>query len=236
MSPRSGKLYLVNGFEDFEEIAGRLDGFSVSEKYEDGSFNCTLIKDIQNLSVGEDSIRGYFCYDFVMQNKHRGKVVYTPVTKECPFYFGKHGNNIWLLVLVSKQIANRVAVELGGICNIDVREGDIYSREMNHYVRNNDNVKVAFFEQLDIPGINSSSIYGVEFVQTQLFGDLKEHGIPKWIVTESALRGFTVGLGGDVGVTIYNNVEEKEFVEFVEEDVLPLVYREVRAPEQTTIT
>jgi len=235
MPPRSGKLYLIQGSEDLEEIYDKLDGFSVTEKYEDGGFTFDLITDIQKVSAGENHVSGIYCYDYVTRNYHRSKIMHTPITQECPFRFGTHGNSLWLLVMVSKDIANRVAIGLGGICNLDVREGSIYSREMNHFIKLNDKTKVVFFDEMDIPGVDKSSLYGNELVQTELFSSFAKRGTPKWVVTEAELKGYTVGVGGDVGVTIYNNVETKDYVEFVEDEILPLVFREVKPSNQQTL-
>ena len=227
MAPSSGKVYIVNTSEDLKDLKGRLDGYSETEKYDDGDYSIDLVKDVQNLSIGERFIDGFYCYDYVMRNYYRGKVVHTPVTRECPFRFFKEDDELWLLVRISKDIANRVAVDLAMICNLDVREAQIYSREMNHYLKINNNTKVVLFDQLDIPGVDKSTLYGIDLVQTDLFRNLVESGSPKWVITESSLKGYTVGIGGDAGVTIYNNVNELDYISFIEAEILPLIMKKV---------
>jgi len=158
-----------------------------------------------------------------MTTTHRNGVSCTLITQDCPFRILWGIGVAWILVLVKKVKANRVAVKLGEILNADVREADIFSEDMNRYIQRNDKTKVVLFDNMDFPGVDKSTLYGQELVQTTLFKELADHGLPKWIVTESEAHGYTVGIGGDVGVTIYNNVEVLDYINFVKDEILPLV-------------
>jgi len=236
--PKGGKVFLISTSEELEDLKSKLDGWSATEKYEDGDFAITLLEDVSDLSIasiGCLQLFGTYSYDYVMRNIHRGKVVHTPITQTCPFNFGKTDGKLWLVVLAKKNIANRAAVKLGEICNIDVRTASIYSREMNHYLKLNDKTKVALFSDMDVPGVNGSTLYGEELVQTSLFKEFVGHGTPKWVVTESELKGYTVGISGDGSVIIFNNVNDVDYVGFVEDEILPLVLRKVKDSTQQTL-
>ena len=233
--PKGGKLFLISGTEDLEVLRNKLEGWSVTERYMDGDFTIDLLEDVSDLeiaTIGSLQLMGVYSYDYVMRNNHRGRIVHTPITQDCPFHLGISDGKLWLLVLAKKDIANRTAVKVGEICNLDVREASIYSREMNHYLKINDKTKVVLFTDMDIPGVDKSALYGKELVQTSLFKKFVGSGIPKWVVTEDNLKGYTVGIGGDSSVVIFNTVENVDYVGYVEDEILPLVFRTVKLPEQ----
>ena len=236
--PKGGKVFLISTTEELEDLKNKLEGWSATDKYVDGDFTIDLLEDVSDLSiasVGSLQLFGVYSYDYVMRNTHRGRVVHTPITQTCPFNFGKVDGKLWLLVLAKKNIADRAAVKLGEICNIDVRTASIYSREMNHYLKLNDKTKVVLFSDLDIPGVKGSTLYGDELVQTSLFRELVGRGIPKWVVTESDIKGYTVGISGDGSVIIFNTVTNTDYVGFIEDEILPLIFRKVKASEQQTL-
>lgn len=236
--PQGGKLFLISSSEELEDLKSKLDGWSATERYTDGDFAIDLLEDVSELeiaSVVSLQLLGVYSYDYVMRNTHRGKIVYTPITQDCPFHLGITDGKLWLLVLAKKDIANRVAVKIGEICNIDVRTSSIYSREMNHYLKINDKTKVVLFSDMDIPGVEKTALYGSELVQTSLFKEFVGSGIPKWVVTEDSLKGYTVGLGGDGSVVIFNTVGNIDYVSYVEDEILPLVFRTVKLPEQQVL-
>jgi len=227
MPPRSGKVFVVKGGGSLEDIHGRLDGWEVSESYARGDFKAVLIHNVEDLEAGDHYVNGVYVYDYVLVNTHRGTVVNTPVTRGVPFRFFEKDGDLWLVVIVSKAIANVIAVALAGICAVDVREASIFASEMNSFLKVNDNAKVVLFDNLDIPGVDKNTLYGSELVQTNLFKEFSGRGSPKWVVTEEKVSGYTIGLGGDVGVTVYNNVELNEYLKLVEQDIIPLVRRGV---------
>lgn len=226
MPPKSGKLFKARSVGSPEEVYSKLDGYMTSDKFETELTNINLVTNIEDLQIHQDGVDGVFRYDYVATLINRNGVTEVPVTQDCPFriLWDEHDKALaWILVLVKKSNANRVAVSLGSILNADVREADIYSADMNAYITRNFKTKIVLFDNMDLPGVNKNTIYGEELVQTTLFNEMSEHGTPKWIVTESELHGYTVGLGGDVGVTIYNNVENLEYINFVVKEILPLV-------------
>lgn len=231
--PSSGKLFLVPSGYPLEEFERKLKGYRVVEERK--GLEEELISDITNLSRGEDRLLGLFSYDYVLQLIHRGKILTVPVTQDAPFVFGDD----WLLVLAPKIIANRVANELSKIIfgeMGEIREAPVQSRELDQYMKLNDGIKVAFFEDLDIPNINKSTLYGEELFQTDLFGRFRTSGRPRWIITKSKAKGLTVGIANDGAATIFNEIDQNNFIEFIEDDILPLVLRKVtELPNKQTI-
>ena len=230
--PSSGKLFLVPSGYPLEEFERKLKGYRVVEKFED----LDLIKDITKLSRSEDQLSGLYSYDYVVQLTHRGKVLMVPVTQDALFVFG---DKDWLLVLAPKVIANNVANKLSEIIfgeMGEIREAPIQGREFDHYIKLNDGIKVAFFEDLDIPNINKSTLYGEELLQTDLFGKFRTSGRPRWIITKSKQKGLTVGIANDGAATVFNNIDSLKFIDFVEDEMLPLVLRTVTELPTTQTT
>ena len=216
-----------------EEFERKLNGFREVEEFEDEE----LIKDVTKLSIGENRLSGLYSYDYVVQLVHRGKVLTVPVTQDAPFVFGDED---WLLVLAPKAIANITANKLSEIIfgeMGEIREAPIQSQEFDHYMKLNDGIKVAFFEDLDIPSINKSTLYGEDLYQTDLFGRFRTSGRPRWVITKSKAKGITVGIANDGAATVFNEIDSMDFIDFVEDELLPLVLRTVTElpAKQTTL-
>lgn len=215
---KSGKIFMIPSIP-LEEAKDKLERWEKTVEYEDAGFKVNLIEDISKLSLSTDQLQGIYSYDHVLQNIYRGRLVHTPVTQSSKFVIGDK----WLIVMASKMIANRIAVNLAEILNLDVREATIWSNKIDGYLKANDQAKVVFFDNLDIPGVNKNTLYGEQLVQTNLFGDFKDHGDFRYVITKSTLKGWTVGIVNDGAIVLFNNVEDDEYVDFIEEEIMDLV-------------
>ena len=226
--PKSGKIFTLPQHLTLDEIHGSLDGFKITEPYESTEgpgFHIELIKDVTKLRAAPGGLEGIYAYDTVLQHKHRGRILHTPVTTETKFQISDTPQ-MWLLCLAPKHTANKVAIDLATIlygADPEIRETSIWSRRIEEYLSENDQAKVVLFDNLDIPGIDKDTLYGEELVQTDLFGRFKQSGTFRYIITKSRLTGYTVGIVSDGAVILFNTVEDDEYVSFVEDEIMPMV-------------
>lgn len=223
--PSSGKVFIVPDEKSLDEIELAVENFKEVERDEDLALD--LIKDIAHLRRVELELDGVYSYDYLVSRYYRGNFLVSPATQECPFTFLKDGEKMWLIVYCSKGIADKVANKLSEIIYGAVGEiklAKIRSREIDDYLKENYETRVIFIEDMDIPSINKSTIYGKEFIQTSLFNQLRNSGSPRYVITKSKARGYTVGIVNDGAIVIFNQVDQREFQSFLEAEILPIIH------------
>lgn len=197
--------------------------------YEDEDFK--LISDIVNLQLEENELSGLYRYDSIVLLHHRSGMRTIPITTSAPFLFTKHEEETLLIITAKKNVANRVANELskllhGRIGAIAVSMID--PQEIEAFYRNSEATKVLLLEGLTIPNLEKLTLYGADVVQTTLHGDYINEGQPWYVVAKHLEKGYTIGLVRDGSVTIFNSVMLNEFIEFMKEDIFPLLLKRHR--------
>ena len=161
----------------------------------------------------------------MVHNYHRGKVLPSPATKEVLFAFMTLEDRIYLTVVHKKAIANRVANRLSeivfGEMGVIVETRILPETLKEFHLENSESTKVIFFENMDIPNINKLSLYGPDIVGTSLFKEYDSMGDPWYVLTKSKRYGHTVGLVRDGSVTLFNNVDQGQYLQYIKEDILP---------------
>jgi len=223
--PASGKIFIVPDEKNLDEIELSIENFKEVTRDEDLALD--LINDISHLQRTEFEVRGNYNYDYTVSHYYRGSFNISPVTQVCPFTFLQDEEKIWLIVYCSKGIADRVANKLSEIIYDKVGEiklARIRSKEIDGYLKENYETRVFFIEDMDVPSINKSTLYGKDFIQTALFSELRGSGTPRYVVTKSKARGYTVGIVNDGAIVLFNQVDTIEFQSFLEAEILPIIH------------
>ena len=224
--PTAGKVFVSTDYLPLAEISVSLEGFRVEETYEEGEAEFNLITEVANLSLEEDTLTGLYSYDYMVHHYHRGLITAAPATKEVLFAFNDLDGRIYLTVVEKKEIANRVANRLSEIAFSEmgvIVEARILPETLKEFhLANPESTRVIFFENMDIPNVNKLSIYGPDLTGTSLFDEYTARGDPWYILTRSKRHGHTVGIVRDGSVTIFNTVDQGQYLQYVKDEVLPM--------------
>jgi len=224
--PTAGKVFVSTEFMTLADISATLEGYRVEEEYKEDDFELDLITEVANISIVDETLTGLYSYDYVTHHYHRGKISPSPVTKEVLFSFTTHDGRDYLTVVDKKALANNVANrlsdlifgELGVIVEARILPGTL----KKFHLENPESTKVIFFENMDIPNLNKISLYGPDVVDTNLFKEYTARGDPWYILTKSKKHGHTVGLVRDGSVTIFNTVDQGQYLNYIKDEIIPM--------------
>ena len=223
----AGKIFRLSEPLALDEIASRLENYHFEEDYEEGDYKFTLLTEVVGLLPKKNTLSGVYSHDFVIHVFYRGKVAPLPRTVEALFSFSQVEDTTFLTVVEKKRVANFIANKLseilfekvGGI--VEARIPPETLREF--HLKNPEDTKITFFDNVDIPNVNKLSLYGPDLINTSLFEDYTKHGDLWYVVARSRETGYVVGVTRDASVTIFNLADKSKYVEYVNKEIYPLV-------------
>ncbi len=224
----AGKIFQVDDDIDLHTIAGKLKGFKSEEKLE--GEDISLITEIKDLHLTEDSLFGTFIQDQLMDVYHHGERVHVPSTSEAPFFFVEQEvqkGRIVLAIMDKKARANNIANQLSKI--LFITTGKIVevridpSRFVRFHEDNFEDTKVIFFDDVDIPNVKKLSLYGSALGDTSLYVDHLKHGKIWYVVLKSKRYGIVVGVTRNGVVTIFSKATKDDFINYVRDEIIGLI-------------
>ncbi|MCJ7423008.1 hypothetical protein MUP01_01900 [Candidatus Bathyarchaeota archaeon] len=223
----AGKIFRLSESLSIAEIASRLEGHRIEEEYEEGDSKFTLLTEIVGLSPKQNMLRGVYSHDYVTHVFHRGKVAPLPRTVEAVFSFAQHNGMTFLTVVEKKRMANLIANKLsevlfdkiGGVLEARIAPETLKS----FHLKNPEETKIAFFDNVDIPNINKLSLYGPDLINTSLFEDYGKHGDLWYVVAKSRGYGYVVGITREASVTVFNLADKEKYLEYVTKELYSLI-------------
>jgi hypothetical protein len=90
-------------------------------------------------------------------------------------------------------------------------------------LRNPEDTKITFFDNVDIPNVDKLSLYGPDLVGTTLSEEYSQHGDVWYIVSRAREYGYVVGITRDASVTIFNLADKEKYLEYIAKEIYPLV-------------
>ncbi|MGA9387412.1 MAG: hypothetical protein WBV70_01135 [Candidatus Bathyarchaeia archaeon] len=223
----AGKIFKLSEPLSVAEVASRLEDCYVEEDFEEGDYKFKLLTEVVGLLPKENMLRGVYSHDYVIRVFHRGKVAPLPRTVEALFSFAQHDGTTFLTIVEKKRLANFIANKLSEV--IFGKVGGILEARIppetlrQFHLRNPEETKITFFDNVDIPNVNKLSLYGPDLVNTSLFEDYAKHGDLWYVVARSKEFGYVVGITRNASVTIFNLSEKERYIEYVVKDVYPLI-------------
>jgi hypothetical protein len=222
----AGKVFRLVEPLSLAETGSMLEGYHTEEPYEEGDYKFTLVTEVVGLLPKENMLKGVYSHDHVINVFHRGKVMPLPRTVEALFSFAEHEDTTFLTIVEKKSLANFMANKLseilfekkGGV--VEARISPETLREF--HLKNPEDTKITFFDNVDIPNVNKLSLYGPDLINTSLFEDYGKHGDLWYIVARSKKYGYVVGVTRDASVTIFNLTDKEKYLEYVTEEIYPL--------------
>jgi len=228
----AGKLFKLSDPLPLDEIASKIENYHVEEPYEEGDYNFALVTEVVGLLPMKKMLSGVYSHDYIIHVFHRGKVAPTPRTVEAVFSFSEVEKIIFLTVVEKKRVANLIANKLsenlfgkiGGIVEAKIPPETL--REF--HLKNKEDTKITFFDNVDIPNVDKLSLYGPDLINTSLFEDYTKHGDLWYVVARSKETGYVVGITRDASVTIFNLSDKTKYVEYVVKEIHPLILSSTR--------
>ena len=221
------KVFEVRGLEG--DPRDTLMGWREVEELEDEETQ--LVTEVIDLEQVEDTVTGVFTRDFMRERVYRRRTRMTPETEEAPFWIVPHEDRRFLVVMapsvargVKKMLSNHVAVKIGEILNVDVRESRITSETLQRLHEGNPKAtNLIWFDNVDIPAVNKLCLSGEGIADTGLYKDYIDHGMIWYVVFTSLAKGYTVGITRSAVVTNFSKSTVDEYIAFVREDILKLI-------------
>jgi hypothetical protein len=225
----AGKVFRLSEPLSIAEIASRLEGYHVEEPYEEGDYKFTLVSEVVGLLPKEDMLRGVYSHDYVIHVFHRGKMAPLPRTVEALFSFAQREDTTFLTVVEKKRLANFIANKISEIL-FDKIGGVLEARIppetlKDFHLKNPEDTKITFFDNVDIPNVNKLSLYGPDLINTSLFEDYCKRGDLWYVVARAREYGYVVGITREASVTIFNLTDKEKYLEYVAKEVYPLIIK-----------
>jgi hypothetical protein len=223
----AGKIFRLAEQLPVTDVAVKLDGYRTEEAYEEGDYSFALVTEVAGLLPKENTLSGVYSHDYVMHVFHRGKTAPLPRTVEALFNFAQVEDTTFLTIVEKKRVANFVANKLSEIL-FDKVGGVVEARIppetlRDFHLKNPEDTKITFFDNVDIPNVNKLSLYGPDLINASLFEDYMKHGDLWYVVARSKETGYVVGVTRDASVTIFNSAEKSKYLEYVNKEIYQLI-------------
>jgi hypothetical protein len=175
----AGKVFKLAENMSVSDVGAKLQNYHTEEPYEEDKLKCTLISEVANVILKENTLQAEYSHDYIIHVVHRDKVIPTPQTVRAFFQFITVKQNVFLVIIQKKSVANFVANKLsellvgkvGGVLEARIAPETIKEFQME----NPEDTKITFFDNIDIPNMDKISLYGLDLNETSLFGDYCKH-------------------------------------------------------------
>lgn len=219
----AGKIFKVKEEIDLETIYEKLKNF----RHEEEVNGVKLVREIGNLTLKSDSLEGTYLQDMPFYVRHREGEKLIVKTIEAPFSFQMHEGKLFLVILERKRTANNIANILSKALFISIGsivEAKISPETMRKFHESNpEDTKVIFFDGVDIPNVEKLSLYGSQLADTNLYNEYLSRGAIWYMVFKSRKFGIIVGVTRNCVVTSFSKIEPREFLEYIKEEIFPLI-------------
>lgn len=234
--PLAAKIFEVRADTTLEEIADKLMGYRLVEEREGDGQSFELITEVRDLDLRDDRLEGVFSRDKLIMVNQRGRLVPILKTVEARIIFRRVEDLTLLTVVQEKHFANAVASILSHHLFLSykaITEARISPSIMREFhERNPEGTKVIYFDDLDFVDVDKLALYGDSLKNTALYEEYLKHGKIWYIVFTVAGTNRVMGLTRNCVVTSFTRMPEPEFIEYIDEIVVPLIVRSRRSSEE----
>ncbi len=226
----AGKLFRINTDQGTDFIASKLSGFKVVREDEETHLQLALELSVE--SFDETSLEGKIFYDKIIRIGTKEGPKPAVSTSRIPFYVRRIDDYYFLLILAKKPIANYLANEFSKA--VFIRPGFVVEARidpeifLDYYNKNLEEMKVAYFDQVDIPNVNVLALYGDALSQTDLFKMYQEHGLLWYIVVKAKSISQIIGLTRNCVITMFSRGTAEQLVQYAFDEVAPLVVNSLK--------
>lgn len=221
------KIFRIAEDTDLGFIARKLKDYREEEPHESEGWKGNLITEITDLKTEDGTLYGVYSRDTLISVHHREGEIEVPKTRETKLVFQEKKGEIFLVILEEKPKANRIANEVSEIIFLkkgSIAEATITEETLKELHESNPRAtKVIYFDNVDIPDVGKLALYGSSLADTSLYQEYLDHGNIWYAVFEVQEKGIVVGVTRNSVVVLFSKLEPPKFIEFILEDILPLV-------------
>jgi len=234
--PLAAKIFEIRAETTLEEIADKLMGYRLIEEREADDQQFELITEVRDLDLKSDRLEGVFSRDKLITVNQRGRLVPVLKTVEARIIFRRAEGLTLLTVVQEKHFANAVASLLSHHLFLSykaITEARIAPSVMREFhERNPEGTKVIYFDDLDFVDVDKLALYGDSLKNTALYEEYLKHGKIWYIVFTVAGTNRVMGLTRNCVITSFTRMPESEFIEYIDEIVIPMIVRSRREHEE----
>jgi len=224
----AGKIFRLREKLDLNTIAAKLKNYRREDIQPTEVGDLNLLTEVKDIIIRGSEVEALFSRDEVIEIYQRGNTVPQVRTRETPLLFSEYKGEILLTILERKFQANNIANHISKalfITSGQIVEAKILPETLKGFHEQNpEATKVIFFDDVDIPNINKLSLYGESLANTTLYNEYCSHGKIWYIVFKSKKYNYIAGITRNAIVTIFNNILKDEFLNYVKNEVFPLLH------------
>lgn len=224
----AGKLFKLTERVDVNTVARKLKDFKREEEAERDGKSFTLLTEVRDLKKEEGGLRALLSRDYLLPVRTRDVVVPVQATARTPFHLWFRKDEAFLFIQEKKHRANALAHTLSEVLLAGVVEARIPHETLKRlHEATPEATKVIFFDDVDLPNIDTLALYGSALAHTKLYADYLKHGKIWYAVFETEAASsdapLTVGLTRNSIVTLFSKVGDGVFLDYVRKSIVPLV-------------
>lgn len=224
---RPAKIFRIAEETDLGFIAQKLKDYREEEPYQSRDHEGKLITEVTDLEKREGTLYGLYTTDTLVSIYHRDGEIEVPKTKETHLAFQERKGEIFLIILAEKPKANKIANKISEALFLStgqIVEAKIAEETLKELHESNPRAtKVIYFDNVDIPDVGKLALYGSSLADSSLYQEYLDHGNIWYAVFEIEERGIVVGATRNSVIVLFSKLETQEFIDFILEDILPLV-------------
>ncbi|MCD6562695.1 MAG: hypothetical protein J7K23_02110, partial [Thermoproteales archaeon] len=221
----ASKIFYLSEKIGLNTIAAKIKNFKILDIQEINGKEYEVGSSISSLEKIENGLRGKYEESFILNFKYHDEDMLVPITVITPFEFIEKENITYIIIFAKKNRANRVANFFSTILTAEknkILEIEISHKTLQKIVEERkEYVKVIFFDNVKIPGINKLSLYGRNILDTQQYEEYIKIGKIWYVVLEFS-DDIVIGLTRNGIVTFFSKIIEEDAFKFIEEKILPL--------------
>jgi hypothetical protein len=224
----AGKLFRLAEKADLGTVARKLKDFQRTEEAERDGKSFTLTTGVEELKKEEGGLRAVIARDYLLPVRTRAGPVPVQATARTGFSLWSRKEALLLFIQEKKHRANALAHTLSEVLLAGVVEARISPETLKRLHESRpEATKVIFFDDVDLPNIDTLALYGSALAHTKLYADYLKHGKIWYAVFETEFAGaeapLTVGVTRNCIVTLFSKVPEETFLGYVRSAIVPLV-------------
>lgn len=227
--PTSSKTYLVAPIVNARLLQDKLESYESTRKESVDGEAIELVTSVEDFEISKSEISGTLKFDRILTVPYRKGVHKIPQTVESGFVFDLRSKfRPVLIVLYHEQdeavtTLNSILSQAGAET---IARAAIPANKIRSYVEDNAvSMKYCSWRDLNIPHISKSALWGPDVGGAkQDFRRYDAHGKMNYVMVELAGSGWVIAISEEARVIFYTKLTEREVVDFLEEQVEPLIH------------
>ena len=233
MPAMSCSLYTILSDVTLEEMHSTLENAGFEEHREVYGETFTLRNFISELhwGTGREALWGTLAFEILQPIRQiDGRPTFVKAGSQVRFSVFPGAMSSYLLTFSNRRRAERTAIRINHILTEDEEEPDLVfncripTAAIEEFLLNHPHIKkMSGWRDLNIPGINKSSLYGPDLDQSEQTQLYDEHGRKRYIMVELPAARMTVRISEQGIITFYRNITNPDALAWIRREIIPLL-------------